>query len=121
MQVLPLANLISTFIQTAAKPSFISSQFHSALFRYHALGEEGLLNPGSIPYYTNAFFLTIKKVQKKSPLNPMQMTVGQWYRYELKERVSMDEDKEGRREKRCRVEELELGMDCRRSFSLARL
>ena len=116
------AHLICTFLQTAANPSYISSQFHSILFRYHVLGEEDLPNPGFTPYYTKTFFLTIKKVQEKSPLNPVQMTLGQWYQYLLEERVTMDEDGEGRREdKRCRVEELEPVVDWRRSFSLARL
>ena len=50
------------------------------------------------------------------------MTIGQWYRYLLEERVTIDEGNEGRREdKRCRVEELEPGVDWRRSFSVARL
>ena len=49
------------------------------------------------------------------------MTVGQWYRYFLEEGVPMDKDKEGRREdRRCRVKELELGVNWARSFSLAR-
>ena len=90
------------------------------------LGEEDLPNPAlppsrGSPYYTKAFFLTIKKVQEKSPMNPVLMTVGQWYQYLLEKGVTMDEDDEGRREdKMYRVEELEPGVNWRRSFNVAR-
>ena len=75
------AHLIATFLQTAANPQFISSQFHTALYRYHVLEEqEGVPSPGFTPYYKKDFFDTIKKVHSNSPLNPVHMTVGQWYR-----------------------------------------
>ena len=86
------------------------------------LGEQDVPDPGYAPYYSKAFFATIKKVNDKSPLNPVQMSVSQWYQYLLEERVTMLEDEEGRREaKRCRVEELEPGVDWGRSYRLSRL
>ena len=117
------AHLIATFLQTAANPRFISSQFHSALYKYHVLGEqEGVPSPGLPPYYNKVFFNTIRKVHEKSPLNPVQMSVGQWYQYLLEETMTMVEDEEGRRTaKLCRVEELQPSVDWGRSFSLARL
>ena len=54
-------------------------------------------------------------------MNPVLMTVGQWYQYLLEKGVTMDEDDEGRREdKMYRVEELEPGVNWRRSFNVAR-
>ena len=67
-----------------------------------------MIQPGFTPYYNKEFFNTIQKVHNKSPLNPVHMTVGQWYQYLLKDRVTMVKDKEGRRTaRRCRVEELQ--------------
>ena len=115
------ANLIATFLQTAANSRYISSQFHVTLYRYHVLEEQDVPNPGFTPYYTKAFFDLIKKVLMKSPLNPVQMTVGQWYVYLLEENVTMTEDQEGRREaKKCRVEEQKPDMVWGRSYRLAR-
>ena len=54
---------------------YIASQFNSALYKYHVLGEqEGVPDPGFTPYYNKEFFNTIQKVHDKSPLNPVQMT-----------------------------------------------
>ena len=67
---------------------------------------------GFTPYYSKIFFSTIRKVQEKYPLNPIYMTVSQWYLYMLEEGVTMLEDEEGRRTARtCRVEELQLAVD----------
>ena len=71
------ANLISTFLQTAANPRYITSQFHHTLYRYHVLEEQDVPNPGFTPYYSKAFFDVIKKVHNTSPLYPVPMTVGQ--------------------------------------------
>ena len=118
-----MAHLISVFLQTAANPQYISSQFHTALFKYHVLGEqEGVPNPGFTPYYKQDFFNIIRKVHSNSPLNPVQMTISQWYMYLLEEDVTMVEDEEGRRTARtCRVEELQPEVNWGRSFSLAGL
>ena len=117
------AHLIATFLQTAANPRFVSSQFHTALYKYHVLEEqEGVPSPGFTPYYKKDFFDTIKKVHRNSPLNPVHMTISQWYMYLLEENITMVEDQEGRRTARlCRVEELQPEVNWGRSFSLARL
>ena len=93
------------------------------MYKYHVLGEkEGVTSPGFTPYYNKEFFNIIQKVHKKSPLNPVQMSVGQWYLYFLEDTVTMKEDEEGRRTaRRCRVEELRPEVDWGRSYSLARL
>jgi hypothetical protein len=102
-----MATLITTFLQTAASPRFLPSLFHSWLFRYHVLGEEGVPDPGYRPYYTKDFFEIIKKVHEDSALNPMHMSVKMWTRYLLEETVTTRPvDDEGRREQvPCRVEE----------------
>ena len=116
------ANLISTFLQTAANPRYIRSQYHHTLYRYHVLEEKDVPDPGFSPYYSKMFFDVIKKVHKTSPLNPVQMTVGQWYTFLLEENVTMTEDDEGRREPRkCRVEEQKPEVVWSRSYSLARM
>ena len=116
------AHLISTFLQTAANPRFISSQFHAVLFRYHVLEEvEEFPNPGFTPYYTEDFFNIIKKVHQKTPLNPVMMSINQWYKYLLEQNVTMSEDDQGRRQLlRSRIEHLEPGVDWGESYRLAR-
>ena len=102
------------FLKLARTVLFLSSSPHT--FRLM------MIQPGFTPYYNKEFFNTIQKVHNKSPLNPVQMTVGQWYQYLLEDRVTMVKDKEGRRTaRRCRLEELKPEVNWGRSFSLARL
>ena len=100
------AKLITVFLQTATNPRFMQSLLHNHLYRYHVLEEHHLPNPGYPPYYTESFFNTIKKVKNESTLNPVNMTMKQWYRYLLEENVTMrDVDDEGRKELvPCRIE-----------------
>ena len=42
-----------------------------------------MIQPAFTPYYNKEFFDTIQKVHNKSPLNPVQMTLEQWYQYLL--------------------------------------
>ena len=81
------ANLITTFLQTATGKTFQTSLYHSWLFRYHVLGEQDLPNPGMPPFYSNNFFETIKQVQDQFSLNPIHMSVNQWYQYILERDV----------------------------------
>ena len=81
------AHLIATFIQTAAGKRFQTSLFHAWLYRYHVQGETHLPDPGFTPYYDQKFFQEIKKVKEDSPLNPMYMTVKEWYRWLLEKNV----------------------------------
>ena len=89
LQSKALAHLISKFIQTAANPKYIKSLFHTWLFRYHVLGELDLPNPGYTPYYDQSFFEVIKYVKEKTPLNPVFMSIKQWYRLLLEKNVIM--------------------------------
>ena len=52
-----MANLITTFLQTAANARFNQSLMHSHLYRYHVLEEHHLPCPGYTPYYGEQFFL----------------------------------------------------------------
>ena len=101
-----MAHLISTFLQTAANSRFIQSMFHNYLYRYHVLGEVDLPDPGYTPYYNHSFFSIIKKVENDTPLNPVSMTIKEWYKYLLEENMTMREvHGDGRRELvPCRVE-----------------
>ena len=58
------ANLISTFVQTAANEKFRGSLFHSWLFRYHILGDKSLPDPGFTPYYDRNFFDVIDRLHQ---------------------------------------------------------
>ena len=101
-----MANLISTFLQTAANSRFNQSLIHSHLYRYHVQEEHKLPNPGFPPYYSQHFFSMIKKVKNNTPLNPVYMTMREWYKFLLEEKVTMrDIYDEGRKELvPCRVE-----------------
>ena len=89
LQSKALAHLISKFIQTAANPKYIKSLFHTWLFRYHVLGELDLPNPGYTPYDNQSFVEVIKYGKEKTPLNPVSMSIKQWYRLLLEKNVIM--------------------------------
>ena len=41
------------------------------------------------PYYPVEFFSVIRGVKENTPLNPVRMTVREWYRYLLEKYVTM--------------------------------
>jgi hypothetical protein len=118
-----LAGLIVTFLQTAANPRFQQSLYHSLLYRRHCLMDLTAPNLPPPPYYSKVFFETIKDVHENSPLNPVHMTVKEWYRHLVEKQVTMvTVDDEGRMMPRlCKVEEREPQHDWVRGFSLSRL
>ena len=118
-----LASLISTFLQTAANTSFQQSLYHNCLYRYFCLGDNSLAKPDMPPYYNQCFFDIIKKVIEDSPLNPINMSVKQWYNYLLEEDVTMEVvDDEGRQvPKKCRVELQQPLRDWTKAFYFSRL
>ena len=101
-----LAHLIVTFLQTASGHRFQRSLYHSSLYRYHVEEETHLPDPGFTPYYNKQFFKTIKHVRDDTPLNPLHMTIKEWYRFLVEHNVTRREvDNEGRSEIiPCRVE-----------------
>ena len=118
-----LAHLIASFIQTAAGKRFQTSLFHTWLYRYHVLGETDLPDPGYTPYYSQKFFQEIRKVQEDSPLNPIYMTIKEWYRWLLEKNVIKREvDQEGMLELiPCKVEEREPDVFWAESYRISRL
>ena len=101
-----LAHLIATFLQTASGKIFQQSLFHSWLLRYHVEEHRELPDPGTTPYYNQQFFKIIKEVKENTPLNPVHMSVKEWYKYLLERNVVKREiDEEGRQELiPCKVE-----------------
>ena len=69
------------------------------------------------------FFNIIRDVIKNSPLNPIHMSVKQWYRHLLEANVTMEKvDDEGRmKAKLCKVEEGEPNSDWQLSYHLGRM
>ena len=63
--------------------------------------------PGISPGFTPTPYYTIRKVINNTPLNPIRMTVKQWYTYLLESKVTMRKiDQEVRTEKiPCKVEQ----------------
>ena len=118
-----LASLITTFLQTAAHPGFQQSLYHSLLYRHHCLLDDTAPYLAPPPYYTQEFFNVIKDVKQNTPLNPVNMTVKEWYRHLLEKDVTMEiVDEEGRMvPKLCKVEEREPQHDWNLAFHLSRL
>lgn len=117
-----LASLISTFLQTAANKNFQQSLYHSCLYRYYCLGDDSLEKPMMPPYYNQTFFDTIKKVVEDTPLNPIYMTVKQWYDFLIEEVTMETVDMEGRQiPRKCRVELSYPDNDWAQSFHFSRL
>ena len=100
-----LAFLIKTFLEMASNPNFIVSQYLSILFRSQIQGEE-ISCPPLPPYYTETFFVTIRKA-KQSGYNVVTMTTRQWYRYLLNEDILKTIQEDGSITNRlCRSERL---------------
>ena len=118
-----LAHLIATFLQTASGSRFQLSLFHSIMYRYHVEEEAHLPDPGYTPYYTEKFFKIIKNVRQNTPLNPLNMTIKEWYRYLLEENVTRRNlDEEGRSELiPCKVELNHPNICWSESYRLCRL
>jgi hypothetical protein len=97
--------------------------FHNYLYRFHVLDEVELPNPGFTPYYNQNFFSIIKKVKNNTPLNPVNMTIKEWYRFLLEEKLTTREvDDAGRRELvPCRIEEHHPTVCWPESYRLLRL
>ena len=83
-----LASRLTSFLQTAANSCFQTSTFHSALYRYYCCNDDSLGIPALPPYYPDSFFKLIRDVKENTPLNPVRMSVKEWYRYLLEERVT---------------------------------
>ena len=107
------ASLISTFVQTAANPSFQNSLYHSLLYRRYCLLDETAAELEPPPYYSMKFFNIIRDVVKNTPLNPVHMSVKQWHRNLLETNVAMKRvDDEGRIvSKKCKLEDLHPGLN----------
>ena len=93
------------------------------MYRYHVEGETTLPDPGYTPYYDVKFFKLIKDVKEKTPLNPLYMSVKEWYKLLLEKYVTIREiDDEGRMELiPCKVEEREPEVFWSESFRISRL
>ena len=84
-----LALLIRTFLETSINPNFRHSLFHEHLFRYHVMGEHSLPDPGYTPYYNRDFFQTICYFRDTSCLNIASLSIKQWYRLLLEDKILM--------------------------------
>ena len=117
------ASLISTFLQTALNPSFQSSLYHTLLYKRFCLLDNTVPELEPPPYYPIEFFNTIRDVVENTPLNPVQMSVKEWYRHLLEINVTMEKvDDEGRMlAKKCKVEENFPEVDWQLSYHCGRL
>ena len=93
------------------------------MFRFHMEGDTSLPDPGFTPYYNQKFFNIIKFVQDKTPLNPVYMSVKQWYLLLVEQNVTRREvDQDGRTELiPCRVEEKNPEVVWPESYRICRL
>ena len=73
-----LSLMIRTFLERATNEML-----------YHVLGEESLSNPGFPPYYDMEFFKVIQHYHLTSPLNISKMTINDWYRALLEDKLMM--------------------------------
>ena len=91
-----LASFITTFMQTAANPSYRSNLLHSLLYRKYVLEEEVPGVPASLPpYFSQELFSTIKKVRDETPLNIVTMKEKDWLRHLTEINVTMTQDPTG--------------------------
>ena len=87
-----LAGFISTFIQTAANPSFQQNLLHTLLYRKYILEEHDV--PGAPnqlpPYFSEELFNTIRRVKNQSSLSIVSMSEKDWSRVLTEDQVTME-------------------------------
>ena len=121
-----LAGRLTTFLQTAANPRFQSSAFHSALYNYYCEEDNSQGVPDLPPYYPISFFNILKNVKKHTPLNPVTMSLKDWYRYLLEEEVTHQHTTPGDlssplESRKNRMEEQDPHHDWNLSYDLSRM
>ena len=88
-----LAGYITTFLQTAANPAFITNLLHSLLYKKFILGEEVPCAPDPPPpYFSQEFFYIIRKAKEETPLNIITMKEKDWVRLLTEEYITMEVD-----------------------------
>ena len=88
-----MAGFITTFLQTAANPSFQQNLLHSLLFRKYVLDEDVPSAPNPPPpYFTQDLFNVIRKVKDESPLNIIALTEKDWSRLLTEDFITMTTD-----------------------------
>ena len=113
-----MAMLIRTFLETAVIPKFRHSLLHATMFRYHVLGDTSVPDPGYLPYYSPAFFQTIKHVHGANDIT--SMTIKHWVKVLTEDGLTM-EVAETRQFKPCRVEVASPSTDWALSWRICRL
>ena len=83
-----MAMLTHTFLAQAISPRFSTNYFLNSLYRWHVLEERDIPDPGRPPYYSTAFFATIRDVKLNTPLNLCWITVKQWYQLLLERGIT---------------------------------
>ena len=102
-----LAGFITTFLQTAANPSYRPNLLHTQLYRKNVLGEDVDGAPATNPpYFSDEIFSIIRKVRETSPLNIINMKEKDWTRLLTEDFITMvsDSDDGPRHFSLCRVE-----------------
>ena len=94
-----LASLIKTFMETAVNPAFNHNLLHTVLYRVYVLNDDSISTPPTLPpYYSAAFFNTIRQVKEGTPLNVATMSTAQWYRVLIEQNITMIEHDDSPRE-----------------------
>ena len=115
------ANLIRSFMETAANPKFKHSLLHSALYRYHVLCDTTIPNPGYLPCYPASFFDIIRSVHQDTPLNVTTMTTSQWVRLLTEDGLTMEYSDGVQQYVPCRAETLAPTNNWSTTWQLVRL
>ena len=77
-----LAGFITTFLQTAANPSYQTSLLHNTLYRKHVLQEDVVGAPIQLPpYFSEELFEIIRIAMSELPLNITKYSEKDWTRY----------------------------------------
>ena len=85
-----MAGFITTFLRTAANPSFHQNLLHNLLYRKYVLHEEVPEAPTPPPpYFSQELFDTIREAKEASALNILKMTEKDWTRLLTENNVTM--------------------------------
>ena len=98
-----MATLIHSFIEVAANPTFLNSQFLNSVFRAEVLNED-LSRLNLPPYYNNEFFQVIRSA-KDSGNDIITMSTKAWYNFLLRDVIMSRDDNQLLVLSPCRIEQ----------------
>ena len=117
-----MAELIRSFLETAVHPSFITNQYHHALYLWHVESARNIPQPPMSTYLSEELFTNIRQVKEEGLLRVATLSIGSWYKVLIENNITMTSNNDVTSSlKPCKAEVNNPGVDWPLSWRLASL